>query len=326
MDKYEFHFPQNLKSKPTILVWEVRDLSVIVVGTMISFYFLLSRRFVLPSVFTIIYAIMTTRVNEYTILSGLSSALNYFLFECQEYDWEPEGRNVPKPKARPQADKEKPKQKKKKSNVDLALARKKRESAIRIGFAASAVVLTIAASIWYFRQEKKKIAANQLYSEISITFADTSTIEYGTEPVDAKSLIASSQGTVTADPEVISPSDPGTVTVTYTVSGTTEYGDVVEKKYQKEFEITDTQPPVIETGSETVILNAGQKYDIYSNIKAVYDTVDGDLPLSDTLEYGTYMVTGSADLSKAGVYPITVDACDKNGKNTTMIYFIEVRE
>ena len=163
MDKYEFHFPQNLKSKPTILVWEVRDLSVIVVGTMISFYFLLSINFVLPSVFTIIYAIMTTRVNEYTILSGLSSALNYFLFECQEYDWEPEGRNVPKPKARPQADKEKPKQKKKKSNVDLAIARKKRESAIRIGFAASAVVLTIAASIWYFKQEKKKIATKNFF-------------------------------------------------------------------------------------------------------------------------------------------------------------------
>lgn len=326
MEKYEFHFPQNLKSKPTILLWEVKDISVIIVGSMISFYFLLSRGFVLPSVFTAIYAIMTTRVNEYTILSGLVNALNYFLLESQEYDWEPAFQNAPKAKNRPQKKKKKPSQKKKKSHVDIAAARKRRESLVRIGFVAAALLLTSAASGWYLIQEKKEKAENILYSELSITFADTGIIEYGSGTVQSKSLIAESNGAVTADPETIDVSVPGTVSVTYTVSGKTEYGTEVSKKYQKEFEVADTQPPVIEIGSETVILSAGQKYDIHSNIKAVYDIVDGDLQLSDTLQYGTYMVTGSADLNKEGTYPVTVDACDRNGKNTTLIFFIEVRE
>ena len=326
MEKYEFHFPQNLKSKPTILVWEVKDISVIIVGSMISFYFLLSRGFVLPSVFTATYAIMTTRVNEYTILSGLASALNYFLFESQEYDWEPAFQNVPRTRNKTQKKKKHSPQKKKKSHVDIAVARKRRESLVRIGFVATALLLTIAASGWYLIQERKKEAENMLYSELGITFADTGIIEYGSGIIQAKSLIAESAGSVSSEPETIDTSLPGTVSITYTVSGTTEYGTQVSKKYQKEYEIADTQPPVIEIGSETVILNAGQKYDIHSNINAVYDIIDGDLALSDTLDYGTYMITGNADLSKAGTYPITVDACDKNGKNTTLIFFIEVRE
>ena len=74
-----YHFPPNLKSKPTIIVWEVKDIAVIVMGSMISFYFLLSNSFVLPSVFVITYAVMTIRVNEYTILSGVINALGVFL-------------------------------------------------------------------------------------------------------------------------------------------------------------------------------------------------------------------------------------------------------
>ena len=326
MNEYEFHYPPNLKSKPTILFWEVRDLSVIVVGAMVSFYFMLSKGFVIPCVISVTYAIMTTRVNEYTILNGFINALNYFLLDKQEYDWDyviPAADKKQTVRKRPSA---KERQKKKISNVDEAVRKKRRDSLIRMSFAAIALILTAGAGFWFFLNEKKQASEKKLLDTIYITFAETDVIEYGLDPVDAKSMITASYGNISAEPEIIYPSTLGRITIDYSVSDITEYGKEVVKKYQKEYQIEDTQVPVVEIGSETVVLNAGQKYDVYSNIKKVFDPVDGELSKSDSLDYGTYMITGEADLNKPGTYPITVDACDKNGKNTTLIYFIEVRE
>ena len=323
MNEYEFHYPPNLKSKPTILFWEVRDLSVIVVGAMVSFYFMLSKGFVIPCVISVTYAIMTTRVNEYTILNGF---INYFLLDKQEYDWDyviPAADKKQTVRKRPAT---KERQKKKISNVDEAVRKKKRDSLIRMSFAAIALILTAGAGFWFFFNEKKQASEKKLLDTIYITFAETDVIEYGLDPVDAKSMITASYGNISAEPEIIYPSTLGRITIEYSVSDITEYGKEVVKKYQKEYQIEDTQVPVVEIGSETVVLNAGQKYDVYSNIKQVFDPVDGELSKSDSLDYGTYMITGEADLDKPGTYPITVDACDKNGKNTTLIYFIEVRE
>ena len=321
-----FHFPPNLKSKPTIIVWEVKDLGVIIVGFMIAFYFLLSRRFVLPSAFVTTYAIMTIRINEYTIMNGVINALNFFILEPQEYDWDneeslPKEKTV-KPKKKPKTRKKKPKP----SNVDLAVKKKDREKMIWIGFAAAALFLTTLAGGIMFYMEKRAEAADQLLNELNILFANTDFIEYGKDPVDLRSLVIDANGQVDSDPKSIDSSKLDSYVVHFTVSGITDYGEEVTKTYQKTIEVKDTQTPIIELGSETVILSVDQEYDILSNIKSIYDPVDGELVRSETLDLGTYMITGSADTHKEGTYSITVDACDLNGKLSTEIFFVEVRK
>ena len=78
--------------------------------------------------------------------------------------------------------------------------------------------------------------------------------------------------------------------------------------------------------SEKIILPIGQSYNGVDNIKAVYDPVDGPLKKSETLDLGTYMITGSLDPNKAGTYTFAVDACDRNGKTASEYFYIEIRE
>ena len=321
-----YHFPPNLKSKPTIIVWEVKDIAVIVMGSMISFYFLLSNSFVLPSVFVITYAVMTIRVNEYTILSGVINALNYVVIETQEYDWEriepSDDKHTGKAKGKCQKKTIKPKQ----SNVDTAVKKKRVIQVFRLSFAVLILLLTTATGFVYYHQQECAAARKELYDQLNITFANIDWVEYGTKSIDAKSLIIDSHGEIRADPELIDPSKLSTITIDYTVSGTTRYGDEVSKTYQKVVEIKDTVLPIIEMESEKIILPIGQSYNGVDNIKAVYDPVDGPLKKSETLDLGTYMITGSLDPNKAGTYTFAVDACDRNGKTASEYFYIEIRE
>ena len=97
-------YPDNLKSKAVLWLWQLRDIGIIGVGCLISVFALAQLGFLLPVVATALYAFLTIRVEDISILDFISYACAFFLTGQQLYEWrlqpiniwEPDGKQVNK--------------------------------------------------------------------------------------------------------------------------------------------------------------------------------------------------------------------------------------
>ena len=64
-------YPDNLKSKAVLWLWELRDIAIIGVGALIS----------------VAYAFLSIRLEDTSILDFLRYAIRYFLLGQQTYAW-----------------------------------------------------------------------------------------------------------------------------------------------------------------------------------------------------------------------------------------------
>ena len=71
-------YPDNLKSKAVLWLWELRDIAIIGVGALISVFAMAQLGFLPPVVITAAYA---------SILDFLRYAIRYFLLGQQTYAW-----------------------------------------------------------------------------------------------------------------------------------------------------------------------------------------------------------------------------------------------
>ena len=55
-----WYYPDNLKSKATLWLWELRDIGIVGIGCLISVFALAQLGFILPIVFTAAYAFLST--------------------------------------------------------------------------------------------------------------------------------------------------------------------------------------------------------------------------------------------------------------------------
>ena len=80
-------YPDNLKSKAVLWLWELRDIAVIGVGALISVFAMAQLGFLPPVVITAAYAFLSIRLEDTSILDFLRRAVR-FLFLCQQYyEW-----------------------------------------------------------------------------------------------------------------------------------------------------------------------------------------------------------------------------------------------
>lgn len=96
-------YPDNLKSKAVLWLWQLRDIGVIGVGCLISVFALAQLGFMLPIVATALYAFLTIRFEDTSILDFIRYAGAFFLTRQQLYEWrleptvwEPDGKRVKK--------------------------------------------------------------------------------------------------------------------------------------------------------------------------------------------------------------------------------------
>lgn len=80
-------YPDNLKASPTLFLWRLKDLAVIVIGALISVFMLSQTGFSLPVIITLAYAFLAIRHEEISILDFIKYAARYFFIEPQEYRW-----------------------------------------------------------------------------------------------------------------------------------------------------------------------------------------------------------------------------------------------
>lgn len=80
-------YPQNLKAKARLWLWDLRDLVVIGAAALISMLALSQIRFVLPMAGTLLYAFLTIRLDDTSILDFIKRAARFFVTAQQYYEW-----------------------------------------------------------------------------------------------------------------------------------------------------------------------------------------------------------------------------------------------
>ncbi len=82
-----FIYPDNLTAKPMLWLWELKDLAVVGVGLLLSVLALASSGFLLPLVLTVLYAFLSIRMEDASILDFLRNAVCFLFLHQQYYEW-----------------------------------------------------------------------------------------------------------------------------------------------------------------------------------------------------------------------------------------------
>ena len=82
-----FLYPEHLKAKATLWLWTLRDIGVLTGALVLSALVLARLGTGLPLVLTALYAFLSIRVEEASILDFLCRAANFLLLRQQRYEW-----------------------------------------------------------------------------------------------------------------------------------------------------------------------------------------------------------------------------------------------
>ena len=80
-------YPENLTAKPTLFLWQRRDVAILAAALLLSFFLLVKATLMLPLIPTIVFAILSVRVEGSSILDFLRFAAAFFLTKQQYYEW-----------------------------------------------------------------------------------------------------------------------------------------------------------------------------------------------------------------------------------------------
>lgn len=82
-----FIYPENLKAKPMLWLWELRDIGIIGVSFLLSVLALSQGMSMIPLVITVLFAFLSIRVDGSSILDFLRRAAYFLLLQQQYYEW-----------------------------------------------------------------------------------------------------------------------------------------------------------------------------------------------------------------------------------------------
>lgn len=82
-----YMYPDNLKAKATLWLWELKDIGIIGVGLLISVFALSQTGILVPIVITAVYAFLSIRFEDTSILDFIRYACAFFILKQQMYEW-----------------------------------------------------------------------------------------------------------------------------------------------------------------------------------------------------------------------------------------------
>jgi Zn-dependent protease with chaperone function len=82
-----FIYPDNLTAKATLWLWQLRDIAIIGAGLLLSVLALAQGGFLLPLVLTVLFAFLSIRVEDSSILDFLRYAACFLFLSQQYYEW-----------------------------------------------------------------------------------------------------------------------------------------------------------------------------------------------------------------------------------------------
>ena len=82
-----FIYPEDLKARATVWLWELRDVAIIGVGALLSVLILVQTGLLPPLVLTALYAFLSIRLEGASILDFLRYAACFLILKQQYYEW-----------------------------------------------------------------------------------------------------------------------------------------------------------------------------------------------------------------------------------------------
>lgn len=87
---HQYIYPQNLKAQAKLWFWNFRDIAIIGVALLVSILSLTQIQFYLPLALTLVYAFLSIRMDESTVLEFIFRAARFFITTQQYYEWKEE--------------------------------------------------------------------------------------------------------------------------------------------------------------------------------------------------------------------------------------------
>ena len=82
-----FIYPENLKAKPMLWLWLLRDVAILGVCLILSFFALAQGIGMAPLVITALYAFLSIQVDGSSILDFPERAVCFLFLRQQSYEW-----------------------------------------------------------------------------------------------------------------------------------------------------------------------------------------------------------------------------------------------
>lgn len=80
-------YPDNLKSRAILWLWQLRDIGIIGIGCLLSVFALAQLGLMFPIVATALFAFVTIRFEDTSILDFIRYAGAFFIAGQQFYEW-----------------------------------------------------------------------------------------------------------------------------------------------------------------------------------------------------------------------------------------------
>ncbi len=80
-------YPDNLRAKAKLWLWELRDVAIIGIGFLLSVLALAQGIGMLPMVVTVLYAFLSIRMEGASILDFMRCAVCFLFLHQQYYEW-----------------------------------------------------------------------------------------------------------------------------------------------------------------------------------------------------------------------------------------------
>ncbi len=80
-------YPQNLKAKPRLWLWGLRDFVILALCVLLSLVLLVHSGLMLPLALTLCFAFMTIRMEDTTVMDYLGYATRHFITSQKLYEW-----------------------------------------------------------------------------------------------------------------------------------------------------------------------------------------------------------------------------------------------
>ena len=85
-----YYYPENMAAKPMLWLWELRDLAIIGISALISIFALIRTGIMLPLVASAVYAFLSIRFDDISILDFLRFSASFLLWKQQYFEWGPD--------------------------------------------------------------------------------------------------------------------------------------------------------------------------------------------------------------------------------------------
>ncbi len=83
----QYIYPQNLKAEAKLWLWSLRDVAILGIALILSILALSQMKFYLPLAVTLVFAFLTIRLDDQTVLDFISRGFRYFVSTQQYYEW-----------------------------------------------------------------------------------------------------------------------------------------------------------------------------------------------------------------------------------------------